>query len=197
MKLIYIDTETTGTDTEHCAITQLAGCIVADGKSEDFNFFMKPFEGALITDEALKIQNKTCEEIMSYSSDKKTFVDFTSLLGKYIDRYEKSDKFFFIGYNSRFDSDMIRNWFKRNGDNYYGSWFWMPDIDVMALAARALINIRNTLPNFRLETVSKYLFPNDADVQNPQFHDARYDILMTRKIMQIIGVGIIKKDGEK
>jgi|WetSurMetagenome_2_1015567.scaffolds.fasta_scaffold05374_6 DNA polymerase III subunit epsilon len=194
MKLVYIDTETTGTDTKHCAITQLAGTILADGKSEDFNFFMKPFESALITDEALIVQKKTKEEIMSYPSDKKVFVDFTALLGKYVDRYEKSDKFFFIGYNSRFDSDMIRNWFERNGDKYYGSWFWMPDIDVMALAARALMNVRSTLPNFRLETVAKYLFPNDLEIKNPEFHDARYDILMTRKIMQIVGVGIIKKD---
>jgi DNA polymerase III subunit epsilon len=197
MKLVYIDTETTGTDPEHCAITQIAGCIVADWESEEFNFFMKPFEGALVTEEALVIQGKTKEEIMNYPSDKKVFVDFTSLLGKYVDRYEKSDKLFFIGYNSRFDEDFVRTWFKRCGDNYFGSWFWNPSIDVMAIAARALMDKRVELPNFKLETVAKFLLPNDTEINSPKFHDARFDILMTRKIMQIIGVGIIKKGYRK
>jgi len=41
------------------------------------------------------------------------------------------------------------------------------------------------------------LLPNDTEINSPKFHDARFDILMTRKIMQIIGVGIIKKGYRK
>jgi DNA polymerase-3 subunit epsilon len=186
MKLIYIDTETTGLDINKCAIIQISGYIISDEKEEEFNLLMKPFDGAIITEEALNIQGKNLKEINLYPDQKEIFIKFQSIISKYINKFDKNDKLFFIGYNSRFDSDMIRSWFRRNNDNYYGSWFWHPDIDVMILAASELMNIRNTLSNFKLSTIYKYIFPNDEEFKDESLHDAMFDIKITRKLYEYL-----------
>lgn len=187
-KIIYFDTETTGLDRDKCAITQLAGVIRVGDKEEEFNFFMAPHEGAEISEEALKTQGKTLEEVMAYPSPKIQYVNFCTLLGKYVEKFNKADKFFLFGWNVGYDADMVRAWFSRNGDKYFGSWFWTPPIDVMSIAAKALVTERPSLQNFKLETVYRHLFPNDGEID---FHDARADITATRKIARKIGVGII------
>ena len=187
-KIIYIDTETTGLDREKCAITQLAGVIRVGDQEEEFNFFMAPHEGAEISDEALFLQGKTLEEVMAYPSAKIQYVNFCTLLGKYVEKFDKQDKFFLFGWNVGYDADMVRAWFTRNGDKYFGSWFWTPPIDIMSIAAKALVQVRPSLPNFKLETVYRCLFPEDGKIE---FHDARADIAATRKIARKIGVGIV------
>jgi DNA polymerase-3 subunit epsilon len=115
------------------------------------------------------------------------------MLAKYCDKFNKGDKFFLVGYNNKgFDNDFLRNFFKQNGDNYFGSWFWADSIDVMVLAANYLKDERHKLENFQLRTVAKYL---DIKVDETKLHDAMYDIYLTRAIYEIVKNGN-KLEGE-
>lgn len=106
--------------------------------------------------------------------------ELTTLLGKYIDKYDRNDKYHFIGYNARFDADFVRKLFEKNGDQYFGSWFWFPPIDVMNLAAVDLLKLRNTLPNFKLATViEKYGIKSEEE---KELHDAYTDVRLTQKL---------------
>lgn len=92
----------------------------------------------------------------------------------------KRDKLTWLGYNAAFDADMMRAWFEKAGDKYFGSWFWWPPIDVMGLAAHHLRDRRHTMMNFRLATVARELgIAPPADL-----HDAAADIDLTWRIYQ-------------
>jgi len=187
IKLIYIDTETTGVDTEKCAITQLAGIIRQENLEEKFSITMRPHEGAIVTDEALKVQGRTREEIDSFQDPKDALAQFRGIISEYVDQYDKFDKLFFIAYNAQFDSNMIRALFNRFGDVYFGSWFWTPPIDIMSLAGVYLMDVRHKMPNFKLNTVHKELF--GCDIENA--HDAMSDIEAARRIFGVVGKNLL------
>ena len=69
MKLFFYDLETTGLDSQKNAIHQISGKIIIDGvEKTTFNFKVRPFNGALIEETALKIGGVTEEQIMQYPS---------------------------------------------------------------------------------------------------------------------------------
>lgn len=188
IKLIYIDTETTGLDQQNSAITQLAGIIRQDSLTEKFNITMRPHEGAIINEEAMAVQGRTLEEINSFQHPKDALAQFINILYKYVDKFDKHDKFFFLAYNAQFDSNMIRNLFLRLGDNYFGSWFWTPPIDIMSLAAAKLIQVRQKMPNFKLSTVYKEIIGKDIG----NAHDAMADVEAARDIASLCIRGIME-----
>lgn len=190
-KLIYIDTETTGLDPKVSAITQLSGVIRNGDAIEEFNFFMRPHPSAVVYKEALEVQGRTEEEVNAFPPDSIAYADFIALLERHCKKYDKQDKFFFIGFNAKFDADFIREWFLRNNDKYFGSWFWNPPIDVMTIAAFALMDRRQEMPNFKLKTVYEMLYPDDTEIK---FHDAMDDIKATRRILRDLRIGWVKKE---
>lgn len=108
------------------------------------------------------------------------------MLGKYVDKYDKQDKFFLVGYNNAsFDNQFLRGFFSQNGDNYFGSWFWSNSIDVMVLASHHLASRRHEMENFKLATVAKFMGIN---VDDEALHDAFYDIYLTKEVYKMIGV---------
>jgi DNA polymerase-3 subunit epsilon len=101
-------------------------------------------------------------------------------LRKHIEQYNKTDKFFVVGYNIRtFDEPVLRRWFSQNGSKWYGSFFWNPSIDVMDIAAYTLMNHRHELENFRLPTVARYL---GIEFNEEEAHDGLYDARITREM---------------
>jgi DNA polymerase III epsilon subunit-like protein len=83
-----------------------------------------------------------------------------------------------VGYNARFDADFIRSFFEKCGDQYFGSWFWFPPIDVMNLALIKLMDKRATMPNFKLATVANVLGLEPEG----RLHEAHADIRLTQQI---------------
>jgi len=182
MKIVYIDVETTGIECPECGLVQLAGAIEVDGAlAERFDFHIRPFPGDAISDEALAVNGLTREDLDGYQDPADAFRGFLALLGKYIDRYDRTDKFHMVGYNAMFDSDHLRAWFEKNKDRYFGSWFWHPPLDVMGMAALVLMKNRHTMSNFRLPTVAGAL---GFDADQTRMHDAGYDIFLTRELFQ-------------
>jgi DNA polymerase-3 subunit epsilon len=181
MKRIYIDVETTGRDFRTCAIHELAGMIQVGGEIETFNFKMRPKDGATydIPEDHPYLKPIRPQDLVDYPDQREIYQQFKTLLGKYVDPYDKLDKFHVIGYNVNFDIDFLRQWFVDNGDQYFGSWVWFPPIDVMILASTALAPVRHELLNFKLTTVYQYLFGESFE----DSHEALADIIATKRVL--------------
>ena len=125
-------------------------------------------------------------KIKSFSAPKKVFNDLTDELSKHIDKYNPRDKFVLLGYNVGFDAQFLRNFWLKNQDKYFGSWFYYPPLDVMALAFDYILKNkdRSKMKDFKLMTVAKEL---GLDVDLEQAHGAMYDINLTRDIYRIVG----------
>lgn len=180
-KLFYYDLETTGVRYWRNGIHQISGLIEIDGEvKETFNFHVRPNPAADIDPQALEIGGVTLEMIQGYPGMKEVHAKIIYMLSKYVGRYNKTDKFFLIGYNnSSFDDNFFKAFFEQNDDKYFFSWFWSSKIDVMVLASQFLIGRRHLMENFKLHTVAKEL---GIEVNEDNLHDALYDIKLTREI---------------
>ena len=185
MKLLFFDLETTGVNPGKNGIHQISGMIEIDGvEQERFDFKVQPNPKAIIEQEALDVAGVTLEEVQAYPPMGEIYSKLVSMLSKYVNKYDKTDKFFLVGYNNAaFDNQFLRGFFLQNGDNYFGSWFWANSIDVMVLASHHLAPRRHEMVNFKLGTVAKFM---GVDVDNESLHDAFYDIYLTREIYNII-----------
>lgn len=183
MKILYIDLETTGLSPANDAIIQASGTIIAGDQQEVFDLRMRPPAGVVMNRESLVMGGLTGAEVARHPlSQEEGFASFLALLDKYVNRYDRADKFTLIGYNSRFDDEFLRAWFTRFNDPYYGSWFWFPPLDVMQLAAFSLIGERPYMENFKLKTVYKHLTGKELE----EAHTANADIAATQEILSIV-----------
>lgn len=177
--------ETTGTLVNKHGIHQISGMIVIDGEvKETFDFKVQPNPKAEIVQEALDVAGVTKEQILSYPAMGYVYGQFTAILNKYVDKYNKQDKFFLAGYNNAsFDNQFLRAWFLQNGDKYFGSYFWSNSIDVMVLATPYLASQRSQMENFKQGTVAKAL---GIEIDESRLHDALYDIQVCKSIYDIV-----------
>lgn len=186
MKIAYIDVETTGVVVNIHCIHQVACIIEIDGfEMESFELKMKPHPDAQIDVNALSVSGVSESLINSYEHTQQSAKDeFERILSNYVDQYDKTDKFHFIGYNSRgFDEPFVRMWFRLCESNYYGSWFWSMGIDVAVLAAQTLIHRRHHMKNFKLSTVAREM---GVSFDESKTHDALYDVEKTKDIYKLI-----------
>ena len=192
MKQLFYDLETTGTMYWRNGIHQFSGMVVIDGEiKETFNYKVCPNPKADITEEALQVAGVSKEEILQYPPMQEVYSEFVQMLGKYVDKYDKTDKFFLCGYNNAsFDNQFLRAWFVQNGDNYFGSWFWSSAIDVMVLATQALMEVRSRMLNFKLCTVAQTF---GIKIEEEKLHDAMYDIYPTYEVYKRITNNALKE----
>lgn len=186
MKLLFFDLETTGTYPGKHGIHQMSGMIVIDGEiKEKFDFKVRPNPQAEILDEALEVAGVTRDQILAYPPMGEVYHQFVDgILAKYVDRYNKTDKFFLVGYNNAsFDNQFLRGFFLQNGDKYFGSWFWANCMDVMVLATPYLAAKRAEMKDFKQDTVAKAL---GIPVEDEKLHDALYDIEICKAIFDIV-----------
>jgi DNA polymerase III subunit epsilon len=181
MKILFYDLETTGLKSELNAIHQMAGIIDYNGKvAECFNLNLKPFPGAIIEDKALEVAKVTRDQINAYPPENDGYRALIKTLGNYVDKFNTLDRLHLAGYNiSHFDNQFLRALWNRQGDNYFGSWFWPDCLDVMVLASYRLRHERHKLANFQLRTVAAYL---GIVIDQSRLHDALYDIELTRAL---------------
>jgi len=198
LKQVYIDTETTGINPKDNGLIQISGMIEIDSQMvKEFDFRVKPFLGDKIEDEALKVNGITREDLEKFESPDLVFEKLIALFNQYVNPYDKSDKFFFIAYNARFDWDFLSNFFLKNNHKYFSSYFFFPQIDVMYLAAEKLKSVRASMQNFKLQSVAEAL---GIQINKDLLHDAKYDIELTRLVYQKvteIKTPVIEKKVEK
>ncbi|MDR0575630.1 MAG: 3'-5' exonuclease [Tannerella sp.] len=185
MKQMFFDLETTGFDPEKNCIHQLSGIIVIDGKNEcRFNFYVRPFPGAVIDPGALAVSGVTAEQIMSYPPPEEACMELVEMLDWYADKDNDKDRFFLVGYNNvSFDDRFFREFFRQNGGWDFKSRFWHNSIDVMVLASDYLAERRTEMDNFKLPTVARFL---GIDVDDASLHNSVYDIFLTKAIYDIV-----------
>ena len=189
-KIIFIDTETGGVNPEKAALIQLSGIIRIDKKDvEKFNFYIKPFENSEVNEKALEVQGRTLEELKTdkYLEEKEVYKQFIDILDKYVDKYDRTDKFVVAGYNVRFDVDILKAFFQRHGNNFLFSYLDSSMLD--PLYSIRLLQIAEILPvleNNKLETWCKHF---GIELKS---HDSLEDIEATKKLIGKL-ISLIRK----
>lgn len=177
-KAIYLDVETTGLDCTKHEIIQLSGMVVINGKvAGEFDYKVRPSNTTDVDATILSMQNRTIEEVRGYPESKMVYKQFVELLSKHVDKYDKTDKFYPVGYNVEFDLNFLQRFFKSNGDNYLGSWINWRKIDVLNLVYFLDYLGLLDLENYKLGTVCKNY---NLDLEA---HNALNDIKSTRAIL--------------
>ena len=182
MKLLWIDTETTGTDHTRHAVVQIAGIVEIDGQlMEEFEFFAKPHEGAQIEEQALAVIGKTREQISAYPAASEAYSKLIRIIQKYVPKYTKdvNQRFKIAGQNTHFDYTMMEEFWRLNGDRYWYASVDKRGIDVVLASALMKTAGAIDVTDLKLATICKALsIELDA-------HNALNDIRATRKIWNL------------
>ncbi len=117
---------------------------------------------------------------MEYPPEEEGYSNIFNLICKYTEQFSKQDKFTFVGYNVKFDIDMLYSLFIRNNNKFMFGLFWGNPLEIMSLATLKFEKIRHLMPNFKLITVAKTA---GLDIEDDKLHDAMYDIIVTRDLL--------------
>jgi DNA polymerase III subunit epsilon len=181
MKVMYLDTETTGVDPKINDIVQLAAIIEIDGREmETFKMNCHPFDWNAVEDKALEVNRITREDLETFPAPVQMHTALTKVLGKYVNKYDRMDKLTIAGQKADFDAGFLREFFFKNGDQYYGSWFNYRHVDLLAVVRFLRYAGRLKIENDKLTTVAEY-FGVALDA-----HDALEDIRATRELIKIL-----------
>jgi DNA polymerase-3 subunit epsilon len=180
-KLVFVDIETTGTDSKKHGIVQISGMVEVDGSiKQDFDLKVAPFPEDEIDPAALEVIGRSEDDLWAGVNPQAAHSSIVATLGRYVDKFNRMDKFDIVGFGVTFDDQFLRDWFRMCGDIYYGSFFRWPPIDVAVLAANKLIGKRGA-SDFKLATVAEMF---GIEVDRFRTHDAMYDIEITRELYQ-------------
>jgi len=180
-KVLYLDEETTGTDPVKNDVIQLAAIVEIKGKiMERFNMRCQPWDYGTIEMQALDVNGLTVDELLTFPEPIELYQAFTRMMGKYIDKFDRMDKFTPAGQKVQFDTGFLKCFFEKCGDKYYGSWMNWRHIDLLAVVRFLRFAGQLNIENDKLETVASH-FGIEFDA-----HDAMADIETTRKLLLII-----------
>lgn len=181
-KILWFDTETTGI-TSNRALVQMAGIVEIAGEvKEEFNITCKPFRDSTVEVMALQTIGKSFEEIMAYQDPQLAMFQLERILGKYIAKTDKNDKFIMAGHNVHFDFEGLIEFYNKCGNKYLGSWIKFGDLlcTLRLYSALKVVGKVPQLENLKLATLAQHFqIPLDA-------HDALNDIRATRQIGNIL-----------
>jgi DNA polymerase-3 subunit epsilon len=181
MKVFWFDIETSGLDPARHGIISLAyaveilGEIVAEGELNS------NCQGKEIEDSALDINGFLRDQIALFGSPRMLYEDLEYLFGQYVSKYDPADKFYAGGMNVQsFDLAFLRQLWKDEGDQYFGSWFQYGAIDPGALVP--VMRYAGLLPGWpaksKLKDMAEYL----GIQPDGELHTAAADIRLTRQV---------------
>lgn len=114
MKILVLDTETTGLDGRVNSTLSLSGMVIEASFTpkdvyykvlEEFDIFHKPLEGRRIEPEAMERNGIDLSTL--HESAPAAYTKFFGILRKYCSPFDKDDKMVTVGYNVDFDINMI------------------------------------------------------------------------------------------
>jgi len=182
-KYVYIDCETTGLNPVKNDIWELAFIVDINGKVEYEEVLeIQPFNGDHLDVDALKLTRMTPEKLNDLEFTVYEAVEkIKDIWGRYIDKFNRDDKFVVGGYFVKFDLDFLREMFKKAGDRYgIGSWMFTPPIEVSTVVAQHIAEFGLRLPNYKLATVCEHY---GIDIEA---HQALSDIRATRELYYLL-----------
>lgn len=180
-KALLIDTETTGL-TSNSAIVQLSGMIVVDGEvMEEFDLRARPHEDAYVSQQALDIIGFTIEELNEFDHPLEMLQNLIRIMDKYVDKFNKNDKFTLVCHNMFFDYNKIQEFTRRLGFGFINSYIDSTHRMCTMETARALscLGVYDKPTNYKLETLCNH-FGIDTNVK---LHDSLEDIRLTYKLL--------------
>jgi len=183
MKILYLDTETTGISA-NSAVIQFAGIIEINGEvKEEFNIRCKPHANADISEKALEVTGMTLDIINSYQKPKEALWEMESIFEKYCSKFDRNDKYILVGQNIKFDFQKLYEFYTRLGNKYLGSWinFKLMFDTLAVIQALQLVDKLPILENNKLITWCNYF---GIELENS--HDALADIKATRELAKIL-----------
>jgi len=161
-KELYLDCETTGLDPIQNEILTLGIIIRIDGMiKEEKNICMKP-ERSEVSPRITEITGITKSQADMYGSKKAGYTDLIVLLDKYVDKFNKQDKYLGIGYNVNFDKSFLQTFFHEFKNDYLFSYFF-GFMDIYEISKWLKKNGKIDSPNLKLETlIEKYSLATKA-----------------------------------
>lgn len=183
-KVLYFDTETTGTNPVKNGIIQFAAIVEIDGEEKErVNFKIRPHESDEIDEKALMVNGIT-KEMLEFEEDRLSsqegYWKVKEFFCRWVDQYDPKDKFYPAGYNVRFDLEFLHNFFKKHGDSYFGSFVNWRCVDPLGILFAWDYLGMMSLENYKLGTVCKeFGIAINA-------HDAMSDIEATRELTKRI-----------
>lgn len=176
-KVFLFDVETTGLSKHKNDIVQLSGLIEVGGVvKEKFNYRCKPVSIENVSVEALNVIGFSLDELMEFPSQQTVYRQLLQILARYCDKYDRNDKFYLAGYNVQFDIGFLQEFFKRQGDKWYGSWFNHKYIDPLRILHWMELRGKIDLDSYKLENVCQHYGIKI------QAHDAMSDIEATYEL---------------
>lgn len=178
-KVLWMDTETSGTDEDRHAMLDLSVIIEIDREIiSKKKFQIKPFSDDILDPQALEVNGYTEEMVKQepFLEPLEAHMQICGLWGSNVDKFEKSDKMYIGGFNVDFDLRFLTKFFEKCQDKYLGSWINWRKLDPMPLVTVLEYLGKVQLPNLKLETLCDYYqIPIDA-------HDSMSDIMATREL---------------
>jgi DNA polymerase III epsilon subunit-like protein len=186
VKLLFLDTETTGTNEAINGVIQLAALMEVDGEVVgSFETLVQPWNGCQIAEGALEVSGITIQQLLTAPPEDYAVSTFIKWLRKYIGQFDKKDKAFLVGFNTPFDDKFLRALCDRVGEKFLGSYKWPDTIDVRGFAAYHLAEERPHMSQFRLSDVAAKVLTEGELIEamaGESFHSAMADIRVTRAV---------------
>ena len=180
-KIIFIDVETGGLDTNTCALTQLSAIVVINKETKAmFNAYVKPFKNASFSLEDLAVHGRTFEDFENINcyDEKDVYEEFIRFLDTYVNKFDKNDKFVVAGYNVAFDLEVLENFFKRNRNYFLYSYFNAYPLDPFhSIRMLQMVGKLPILENNRLET-----WCNHFNIKI-NAHNSLGDVIATKRLI--------------
>lgn len=181
MNLLYIDTETTGTDPRKHDIWQISAVVEIDGKVEEvFDKKLRPWNTKNCEIGALEATGvKDVSFFNTLPEPGFSIVEIERILRRFVKKdAPKERKFHLVGYNIHFDREFLHEaWRKVRGFLWdYVSGY---EFDIYAMAK--MLRVTGRIPidqELKLEPLCTFFGIDLAG----NAHDALYDIVATRKL---------------
>lgn len=183
-KILWLDTETTGVDTRIDDVVQIA--VQVDHNDDTFQTLVQPPDLDLDSLDnshirALDVSGITVDQLKSAPSNYEGWCALRSFLRQYVDPFNKSDRYLVAGYNVKFDIDILRTWWHKRNDKYFGSYFYPYVLDVMVILVDGFA--RSVFQSPPPETLQLGTVIEWAGIAPPgKLHDAMTDVLATRML---------------
>lgn len=193
-KFLYFDVETTGTNPVVHDIVQYSALAITPEGEDEINIKMRPLNPATIEPEALRVQNRTRKEVLSWPDPKKQFLVLDEWLENHIDRFDGEDKFIPVAFNASFDLSFWTEYtVKCTGSRKYtiGSWVKRACTQDPLAILRFLERLRiiPALESHKLSSVCDFFgIPLKA-------HDAMEDVRALRSLDRLLA-GLVSEIAE-
>jgi DNA polymerase-3 subunit epsilon len=100
-----------------------------------------------------------------------------TIFSKYINKYDRNDKFTACGHNCGFDMRFLDSLFRKCNDKYFGSWIDYHFLDTMILLNFLKFKNELQIENVKLVTASRHF-----GVELTDAHNSMADIKATREL---------------